>query len=72
MIYLLELIPQKMKSKHPPLFPNFYGHHTDNSHDSHWALSEDEEGGNMSNYLFRGIVAMGVVMSARSSLLMQY
>jgi hypothetical protein len=44
-IYLLELIPKKMKSKPPRPFPIFYGHYTDNSRDSHCALSEEEEGG---------------------------
>jgi hypothetical protein len=35
-----------------------------NSRNSHCALSEEEEGGTMSNYLYRGTVAMGIVTSA--------
>jgi hypothetical protein len=42
-IYLLESIPKKMKSKPPPLFPNFYGHRTGNSRDLHCTLSKEEE-----------------------------
>jgi hypothetical protein len=43
-IYLLESIPKKMKIKPPPPFPIFYDHHIDNSHDSHYDLSEEEDG----------------------------
>jgi hypothetical protein len=67
-IYLLDSIPKKMKSKPPPLF-QFFGHR-DNNHDSHCALSEEEEGGIMFSYLYRGTIATGIVMSACSSLLM--
>jgi hypothetical protein len=69
-IYVLESIPRKMKSKHPPLFPIYYGHRTDNSRDSHCALSEEEEGGTVSSYLYKGTVATGIVTSVRLSLLM--
>jgi hypothetical protein len=59
-----------MKSKSPLIFPIFYGHRTDNSHDSHCALSEEEEGGIVSSYLYIHRVVMGIVISACSSLLM--
>jgi hypothetical protein len=64
-------LKEKMKSKHLPLFSNFYGYHTDNSRDS-LALcpSEEEEWGTMSSYLYRGIVAMGIVTLVCLSLLM--
>jgi hypothetical protein len=42
----------------------------DNSRDSHYALSKEEDGGTMSSYLYRDTVVMGNVTSARSSLLM--
>jgi hypothetical protein len=69
-IYPLESISQKMKSKPPPIFPIFYGHHTDNSHNSQCALSEEEEGGTVYFFLYRDTVAMGIVTSARPSLMM--
>jgi hypothetical protein len=61
-----------MKSKPPPLSPFFYGHRMDNSHNSHYALSEEEEGGGgtVSSYLYRGTVATGIVTSAHLPLLM--
>jgi hypothetical protein len=66
-IYLLESIPKKMKSKHLPLFPIFYGHRMDNSHDSHYTLSKEEEEGTMSSYLYRGRLVTCIVTSARLS-----
>jgi hypothetical protein len=65
--------PKKMKSKPPPppLFPIFYGHRTDNSHDSHCALSKEEEGGSMSSYLYIGTIVTSIVTLACSSLLIQ-
>jgi hypothetical protein len=42
----------------------------DKSHDSHCALSEEEEGGIVSSYLYRGIIVMSIVTSAQLSLLM--
>jgi hypothetical protein len=60
-----------MKSELPPLFPIFYGHHTDNSRDSHCDLSDEEDGGyTVSRYLYRDIVATSIVTSALPSLLM--
>jgi hypothetical protein len=69
-IYLLESIP-KNEIKTSPLFPIFYSYHMDNSRDSHCVRSEEEEGGSVSSYLYRGTVVMGIVTLARSSLLMQ-
>jgi hypothetical protein len=42
----------------------------DNRRDSHFALSEKEDGGTVSSYLYRDTVAMSIVMSACPSLLM--
>jgi hypothetical protein len=58
-----------MKSKSPPLFSIFSTVRT-NSRDLHCALSEEEEGGIMSNSLYRGTIVTDIVMSARLSLLM--
>jgi hypothetical protein len=44
-IYLLESIPKKRKSKPPPSYSNFLWPPYDNRHNSHCALSEEEEGG---------------------------
>jgi hypothetical protein len=43
--YLLESIPNKMETKPPPLFSIFLAIVRTNSRDSHWAMSEEEEGG---------------------------
>jgi hypothetical protein len=69
-IYLLESITKKMTSKPPPSFSNFLCYRMDNSRDSHCSLSKEEEGGTMSNYLYRGTLAISIVMSACLSLLM--
>jgi hypothetical protein len=70
-IYLLESIPKNKIKTSPLFFPIFYGYRTDNSHDSHCALAEEEEGGSVSSCLYRDTVAMGTVTSARPLLLMQ-
>jgi hypothetical protein len=44
-IYLLQSIHKKWNQNLPPLFPIFYDHSTDNSHDSQCAMSEEEDGG---------------------------
>jgi hypothetical protein len=66
-----------MKLKPHPSFFKFFVHRTDNNRDLHYvlsdlhyALSEEEEGGIVSNYLYRDTVATGIVMSAHPSLLM--
>jgi hypothetical protein len=68
-IYLLESTP-KNEIKTSSSFPLFYGHRTDNCRDSHYALSEEEEGGTVSSYLYRGTVVTGIATSAHPSLLM--
>jgi hypothetical protein len=44
-IYVLVSILKIMKSKPPPLFLIFYGHHIDNTRDSHCAMSQEQDGG---------------------------